>query len=659
MGDKPTYEALEARIAELKKQVLRQQESEAAHRESEDRYRSLVDNSLSAIVVYRQETILFANKPSFAIFGYEPEDLNNIVIDDLLAPETVADVAERRRRRLAGEIEEASVYESKGKRKNGEIFEMEISVCLVKYQGEPCCMAFMSDISERKKSEEAIRESEARFRNLFDLSPQAVALAKVETGKIIDVNDRFCKLFKFSKDEIIGRTTAETDLYSKTERDKFLKKLQASGEVRDLEMDFRAKDGAIINTLMFSKIIQIFGKPLILTILFDMTERRQLETQLQHAQRMEAIGTLAGGIAHEFNNLLMAIQGNASLILSDMNEPHPHVERLRNIENLVKSGARLTGQLLGYARKGKYEARPISLNRVVEETADTFGSARKEIMIYRNLATDVLAIEADQGQIVQVLLNLFINAADAMPNGGKLIIETMNISHLHIKNKTYHAKPGNYVLLKISDTGLGMAKETMDRMFEPFFTTKKMGRGTGLGLASVYGIVKAHGGYIDVDSETDKGTTFSVYLPATEKKPQKDIESTGPSTGSTETILLIDDDEMVLETGAMMLKRLGYTVFSADNGKTALRIYEQKRDHIEMVILDMIMPDISGSETYDALKKVDPDVKVLLSSGYSIDGQAEEILGRGCDGFIQKPFTMEELSMKVQEILNQRGQVVV
>ena len=659
MGDKPTYEALEARIAELKKQVLRQQESEAAHRESEDRYRSLVDNSLSAIVVYRQETILFANKPSFAIFGYEPEDLNNIVIDDLLAPETVADVAERRRRRLAGEIEEASVYESKGKRKNGEIFEMEISVCLVKYQGEPCCMAFMSDISERKKSEEAIRESEARFRNLFELSPQAVALAEVATGKIIDVNDQFCALYKFSKDEIIGRTTTEAGLYAKADRDKFLKKLQASGEVQGLEMDFRTKDGAIINTLMFSKIIQISGNPMILTILFDITKRKQLETQLQHAQRMEAIGTLAGGMAHEFNNLLMAIQGNASLILSDMNESHPYVERIRNIESLVKNGARLTGQLLGYARKGKYEARPISINRIVEETADTFGSARKEIMIYRNLATDVLAIEADQGQIVQVLLNLFINAADAMPNGGKLIIETMNISHLHIKNKTYHAKPGNYVLLKISDTGLGMAKETMDRMFEPFFTTKKMGRGTGLGLASVYGIVKAHGGYIDVDSETGKGTTFSVYLPTTEKKLQEEIEGIRSSTGGTETILLIDDDEMVLETGAMMLKRLGYTVFSADNGKTALRIYEQKRDHIEMVILDMIMPDISGSETYDALKKVDPDVKVLLSSGYSIDGQAEEILGRGCDGFIQKPFTMEELSMKVQEILNQRGQVVV
>lgn len=653
MGKKPTYEALEAKIAALEMQAAKLQSSETALRESEERYRSLVENSLSAIIVYRQEEILFANKPFSEIFGYSREEISHMVVDDILAPESVKMVADLRRRRLAGEIEQASVYESKGRRKNGEIFEMEISVCVVPYQGEKCCMAFLSDISNRKKSEDALRESETRFRNLFELSPQAVALAEVETGKIIDVNDRFCALYKYSKDEVIGKTTTELGLYSKADREKFLKMLEPTGEVHGLEMDFRIGDGSIINTLMFSKKIQISGDPMLLTILFDMTERKQLETQLQHAQRMEAIGTLAGGIAHEFNNLLMAIQGNASIILSNIDESDPRVERLHNIESLVKSGARLTGQLLGYARKGKYEPRPINVNRIVEETADTFGSARKEIMIYRNFAKDVLPIEADQGQIVQVLLNLFINAADAMPDGGKLIIETMNISHSRIRYKPYHAKPGTYVLMKISDTGQGMAPETMERVFEPFFTTKKMGRGTGLGLASVYGIVKAHGGYIDVESKMGVGTTFSVYLPATEKKLVQEVYVSEPSAAGSETILLVDDDAMILDIGAMMLQRLGYTVLSASSGKQALRIYEADKENIHMVILDMIMPDMTGSETYDALKKAEPGVKVLLSSGYSIDGQAQKIMDRGCDGFIQKPFALDELSLNIRKILDE------
>ncbi len=654
MGEKPTYEQLLKRIDDLEKRVLRQQQAEAALRESEDRYRSLVENSLSAIIVYRQKKILFANKPFFAIFGYNPEDFANIVVDDLLAPETVAEVAERRRRRLAGEIEAASVYESKGIRKNGEIFEMEISVCLVSYQGEPCCMASLSDISERKKAEEAIRESEARFRTLFDLSPQAIALAELETGELIDVNDHFCKLTGYSKEEVIHRTTTGIPLYSVEDRKKFLENLATSGEVHGLEMNFRVKNGAIINTLMFSKMIQISGNPMILTILFDMTMRKQLEIQLQHAQRMEAVGTLAGGIAHEFNNLLMAIQGNASLVLSEIDGSHPHFEKIQNIESIVKSGARLTGQLLGYARKGKYEVKPVNLNRIVEETVDTFGSARKEIMIHKKLPKNTPPIEADQGQIVQVLLNLFVNAADAMPKGGQLFIETQEISHTQIKNKPYRARPGRYILLKIADTGSGMDEETMDRIFEPFFTTKKMGRGTGLGLASVYGIVKAHGGYIDVESKKNTGTIFNVYLPATEKKLETASDGHGRHTRGTETILLIDDEAMVLETGVKMLERLGYSVLSAASGKAGFRTFEKQKDRIDMIILDMIMPDLGGGQLYDRIKKIDPKVKVLLSSGYSIDGQAEEILNRGCDGFIQKPFTLEQLSAKLREILDRK-----
>jgi CheY-like chemotaxis protein len=276
----------------------------------------------------------------------------------------------------------------------------------------------------------------------------------------------------------------------------------------------------------------------------------------------------------------------------------------------------------------------------------------KEITLTRELEEELLAIEADQGQIEQALLNLYVNAADAMPYGGKLILNTMNTTHEEMKDKVYDPKPGKYVLLKVSDTGKGMDKETQTRIFDPFFTTKEMGRGTGLGLASVYGIVKGHGGYIDVQSEISKGTAFSLYLPATDRKPEKTIEPANDTIKGNGTILLVDDEKIVLDVGVKMLETLGYTVLGADGGREAVDIYKENADEIDMVVIDMIMPLMGGGEAYDRMKEINPKVKVLLSSGYSIDGRATEILNRGCDGFIQKPFGMKNLSQKLQEILD-------
>jgi two-component system cell cycle sensor histidine kinase/response regulator CckA len=247
----------------------------------------------------------------------------------------------------------------------------------------------------------------------------------------------------------------------------------------------------------------------------DVTDQKRMEARLLQSGKLETAGTLAAGIAHDFNNLLMAIQGNVSLTLFGMNPSHPNYERLKSIEKRVQSGARLTAQLLGYARKGRYEVKPVDLNRLVKEIAYTFGRARKEITIHQGLAGDLFPIEADQGQMEQALLNLFVNAADAMPSGGSLFLKTGNTTLEKMKGKLYAPKPGNYVLLTVRDTGTGMDNETKERIFEPFFTTKEMGRGTGLGLASVYGIIKGHGGYVDVESEKGVGTTFSIYLPAT------------------------------------------------------------------------------------------------------------------------------------------------
>ena len=392
-----------------------------------------------------------------------------------------------------------------------------------------------------------------------------------------------------------------------------------------------------------------------IVILNDVTDQKRMEAQLLQSRKMEAAGSLAAGIAHDFNNLLMAIQGNVSLTLFGMDPSHPNYERLKSIEKQVQSGSKLTAQLLGYARKGKYEVKPVDLNQLVKEIAYTFGRARKEITIYRAFAENLYSIEADQGQIEQALLNLFVNAADAMPSGGSLFLETGNTTHEEMKGKLYVPKPGNYVLLIIRDTGTGMDDETKERIFEPFFTTKEMGRGTGLGLASVYGIIKGHGGYIDVDSEKGVGTTFSIYLPSTKAEANaytaEKEESVEISRGS-ETILLVDDEQMIIDVSKPMMESLGYEVITAKGGKEAIEVHKTNRDRIDIVILDMIMPDMGGGETYGRLKAINPDIKVLLSSGYSIDGQAKEILERGCHGFIQKPFNLKQLSRKIREILD-------
>ena len=381
-------------------------------------------------------------------------------------------------------------------------------------------------------------------------------------------------------------------------------------------------------------------------------EKKKLEAQFQQAQKMEALGTLAGGIAHDFNNLLTGIQGNVSLMLYDTDLSHLHHEKLKSIEEMVQSGAQLTRQLLGFSRRGKYHVKPSDINELIGKCLELFGRTRKEITIHTKYQKGIWPVEVDRGQIEQVLLNLFVNAWQAMPGEGKLYLETENVTLTETYIKPYQVNSGRYVKISVTDTGVGIDKKIQQRIFDPFFTTKEMGRGTGLGLASAYGIVKNHGGIINVYSEKGKGTTFTVYLPTSDKKVREEKVLPEEILEGSETILLVDDEDFIITVGSRTLKKLGYEVLTASSGKAAIDVYKAKKNKIDMVILDMIMPEMGGGDTYDRMKEINPAVKVLLSSGYSVDGQAEEILERGCHGFIQKPFNMKGLSQKIREILD-------
>ncbi len=516
------------------------------------------------------------------------------------------------------------------------------------------------DITEPKQTELALRESEERFRELAELMPETIFEVDLE-GQLTFVNRNAYNYFGYTQADL-KRGLSSFDMIIPADRDRAKENVARilSGEQTGInEYTALRKDGKTFPVMIYSAPIFKEGKPVGLRgFAIDITdrktaeeERRKLEVQFQQAQRFEALGTLAGGIAHDFNNLLMNIQGNTSLMLFELNNTHPHFELLKNIEKQVKSGAQLTRQMLGYARKGKFNVKPLDLNQIVDESAETFGRTRKEITIERIFENDLFSIVADESQIDQVLLNLYVNAADAMPGGGKLILKTQNQTHLNIKSDHYNPMPGNYVQLTITDTGSGMNKTTLERIFDPFFTTKEMGRGTGLGLASVYGIIKSHDGYIDVESEKGHGTTFTIFLPASESGVESDAEADARLIKGSGTLLIVDDEELVLDVGVNMLKKLGYTVLKALNGTEAVEIFEANKDKIKMAILDIIMPDMGGGQVYDKIKAINPQVKVLLCSGYSVDGQAIELLERGCEGFMQKPFTMEELSGKITKIL--------
>jgi len=519
--------------------------------------------------------------------------------------------------------------------------------------------------NKRRAADSALRESSEKYRTILE-SIEEGYFETDQKGNLTFSNEAFCKILGYPRNQLLGMNSCDYTTPDTAEKiPRIMEQIKQTGRPEDVtDYDVIRKDGSeAALELSISLLTDKDGKPAgFRGMVRDVSQRKEteeekrlLETQLQQAQKMESIGTLAGGIAHDFNNILMGIQGNATLMLLKIESEHPNYKKIKSIEKFVQNGTELTRQLLGFARRGKYLVKTTDLNEVIEKSSALFARTKKEIQVHTVFHDEIWAVEVDRGQIEQALLNLYVNAWQAMPAGGDVYLKTRNVMLDSSYVKPFKVEPGKYVEISVSDTGVGIDRKTRERIFEPFFTTKEMGRGTGLGLASVYGIIKSHSGYIDVHSEKEKGTTFTIYLPASEKEAVREKTVPAAMLKGTGAILLIDDEKMILDVGRELLEELGYTVLSALSGREALDIFQKNSDKIDLVIMDMIMPGMGGGETFDRLRAINPNIKVLLSSGYSVNGQASKILHRGCDGFIQKPFNLNRLAEKIGKIRGKRS----
>ena len=635
--------------------ITARKEAEKALRISEQKYRSILEGIEDGYYECDlQGNLTFFNSSYCKITGFCKDELTGMnfrrYVDDKNSARIIKTFD-----RIFTTGKSAKEFDWEITRKDGIKRHVEASISLIKdsEQRQIGFRGIVHDFTKRKLIYAELGKTRGFLQNILDSMSDNIMTTDYH-GIIVYASPMVKNMLGFEPGEMEGQKIYRFYANGVEDARIIMDELKEKSEIKDHELKLKNKDGGLITINLSGAFLRNEEDNIIGTfgIFRDITEEKRLEAMLRQAQKMEAIGTLAGGIAHDFNNLLMGIQGYTSLMLLDVDQSSRHYEKLKNIEHQVESGSKLTSQLLGYARKGRYEVKPIDLNILVKKTADTFSRTKKGVNIQQELSDDLLAIEADIVQIEQVLLNLMINAADAMPGNGILTLKTTSVTGEDMEDKQYQPKPGDYALLMVIDTGTGMDNETIKKIFDPFFTTKEMGRGTGLGLASVYGILKGHGGYIDVESKKGQGSTFKIYLPLSEKNIEETAIKNEQAVKGAGTIILVDDESMILQVAAEMLRTLNYKVITAKSGKEAVKKYKENMENISLVILDMIMPEMGGGAVYDSLKKINKNIKVILSSGYCIEGEATEILKRGCNGFIQKPFNIRSLSNSIQSVLS-------
>ncbi len=517
---------------------------------------------------------------------------------------------------------------------------------------------------ERKQYEQALSSSESKYRSILENMVEGYCEQNAESI-ITLANPAMCKILEKPVEEVVGKQSRS--FLEDAEAEKILSELQSISGSHDStkKMEFelilpnnkkKYLEGTFYLTL--DENVDILG---VSGIIRDITEKKKeslikkkLEEKLQQSQKLESLGTLAGGIAHDFNNLLMGIQGRISIIQNDLEDQHPHFAQLEKIESHIERASNLTAQLLGFARGGKYEIKTVCVNKIITDSVGIVQPAKKELKIDTVFESEQNPVEVDKNQMEQVFVNLLLNASKAIKQSGTITVATKTVEIDTDQAAIQAIAPGHYVQITVEDTGRGINKDAVGKIFDPFFTTDSKGGSTGLGLAMVYGIVENHQGQITVKSELNIGTRFTVLLPLSQNEiVTKTTLPLAPKTGS-ETILLVDDEPMITDVGGEMISMLGYKVVTASSGTEALEIVEAEDRKFDLLIIDMIMPQISGGKLFDMLIEKDPDVKILLSSGYSIDGEAREILDRGCKGFIQKPFTVSQLGDKIRDILEDK-----
>ena len=632
--------------------------------QSEERFRSIVENSHEGIVIIDDSFHLeYVNDEICKMMGYRTEELLGSDFRRFLDQESLEYTVDRYKRRLAGESVPPR-YETNLIRKDGNKIRVEASLSIVSTEnGVRKTIAQLLDITERKKAEEALRKSQAALERVFEALPMGLGL--VQDRVMQWHNSAMTGILGYRSEELKGKSARM--LYPDEEEyhrvGKAINEARLNQETAEVETRWVRKDGSIVDCqVRYTLLDPEMKESAVLAMAEDISfqkraeeDKKMLEAQLQQAQKMEAVGTLAGGVAHDFNNLLQAILGYTQMLLMDMTGSEGEISKLKQIEKSAQRASELTQQLLTFSRKVESKLRPVDLNQEVSQVGKLLErTIPRMIKIEMHLVQGLWTINADPSQIEQIMMNLGVNARDAMPEGGKLVFETENAVLDDAYCQTHlGARPGKYVLLSISDTGAGMDKATVDHIFEPFYTTKEVGKGTGLGLAMVYGIVKNHLGYIMCYSEPDEGTSFKIYFPALENESVEVDEAAAQEalSGGSETILLVDDEESLRELGKELLERFGYRIITAPDGETALEIWKDQGADIALIILDLVMPGMGGKQCIEALLKMDPGVKVVIASGYTVNGHAKEALDAGARGFIRKPYELRQMLNEVRRVL--------
>ncbi len=631
----------------------------AALRKSAAGFDEILDSALDAVITMDASGIITGwNPQAERVFGWSQREAIGRTLASTIIPPQYRDAHGRGLERFLATGEGPLMnrrIEITGLRRDGREFPVELTVTPLRSDDAWTFSAFLRDITERKQADEAL----SRLVSIVESSDDAI-ISKTLEGVIQSWNSAAERLFGYAAQEVIGQPISILVPSDRPDEvPAILERLKRGERVAHFETVRRRKDGREIPvSLTISPIRDAAGTIVgASAISRDITERKQAEEQLRQLQKMEAVGRLAGGVAHDFNNIMTAILGFSEVMLVDLEEDHPLRRDIEEIRNAGQRAVSLTEQLLAFSRKQILAPQVLDLNALVAEMRKMLRRLIGEDIELVTMVEPALdRVKADPGQLQQVIANLAVNARDAMPKGGKLTIETRNVEldEAYARN---HAEvmPGRYVMLAVSDTGTGMDEETKTRLFEPFFTTKEQGKGTGLGLATVYGIVKQSGGSIWVYSEPEHGTTFKIYLPQAEETAEQPAAGpTARSSRGSETVLLVEDEDAVRALARRALETKGYTVLDARNGEEALRICQRHASPIHVLVTDVVMPRMSGRELADRLAPLGPNLKVLYMSGYTDDAIVHHgVLDPGVD-FLQKPFTPDALARKLREVLDGR-----